>query len=115
LNTSSLSYNVTLSLGNQNAVISAFIGLVSGALQKLVVVDDEDNEIKGPIAKKLLEEVYAIFGHKKSMREYAYNTINQFICTGMKVSAPVEVNEVGEAIKIILLDGRKISITKTKT
>jgi hypothetical protein len=33
----------------------------------------------------------------------------------MKISAPIEVNEDGEAIKIIVLDGRKLSVMKTKT
>ena len=113
LNSSSISYNVSLSLGDRNVVVSSFISLISWALQKIVVVDQNDKEVSSWIASRMLSDALDIFWHKKSMREYVYNTINQFVCTGMKITAPIEVNENWESTKIVVLDWRKLNIQKT--
>jgi hypothetical protein len=112
LNSGFVSYNITYALCSMNTVVSSFIWLISWSLQKIVIVDNDDNEITWPVAKKLLDACLETFGNNKSMREYSYKTIFSYIATGMKVSTPIEV-ENGIAKKIWILDARKLMIDQT--
>lgn len=114
INRASVSYNVSLTIWETNSVVSRFIDLISESMNTLVVVDRDWNEITTPLAKQIISEANDIFSNEWDWAEYIYHSISMMVCTGMKVATPTIIDDNNHAIKVEVLDNRKIILDKKK-
>lgn len=106
-----ISYHMSMNIWNSNTVVSRFIDLISSSLQNIVIVNKEWDEITWTIPSKILNDIQNIFWDN-DIWTYVYESINNFICCGMKISAPTVVDDNWYAKKIEVLDSRYVSIYK---
>nr|DAR77143.1 MAG TPA: Portal Protein [Bacteriophage sp.] len=111
---SDVAYSIAYTLANKNVVISRFIQFLADAITGLTVVNKDGDEVLDGMGTVILDEVKTIFGDEGEMTEWVFNSLRNFVATGMSINAPSIVSGQGHAIKIIPLDNRKVRLEQNK-
>lgn len=111
---SDVAYSIAYTLANKNVVISRFIQFLADAITGLTVVNKDGDEVLDGMGTVILDEVKTIFGDEGEMTEWVFNSLRNFVATGMSINAPSIVSGQGHAIKIISLDNRKVRLEQNK-